>query len=173
MAQTGTERLYAAVQRALEAAVGPEAMLRRAYTNPSPPPPEDRDVVYYFLMPGRQAPQTEQGWGQGGRPEWFRFSEWLLQMVFYGPGAGDLAWRVHRRMMLDGRGNPRQLMRAGGLYPLPGSPGPALVWEEWQKQHRPRADLTLYLWAAQHPAEEAGAGSVRQPPEVNIHSGER
>ena len=163
------ETMYAAVLAALAAAVGPEALIRRAYTNPSPPPPEEQTVVYYHLLPDSgAAPLVEDSWAEGGKPDRFLFSGWQLQLVFYGPGAANLAWRVHHRIMLDGRGNPRQLLRAGGLYPLPRMPGPTLVWEEWQKQHRPRADLTIYLRAAWQPAEDASAGYVQYAPDVAI-----
>ena len=170
--------LHQAVFRALAAVPDPDAgtgtpplLIRQAYANPSPPPPEEgRNVLYYHLEPDAGAPVTEEFLSPDGNPVRFRFAPWILVLVFYGPRAERLAWRYFHLLFLDGAGKPRRILRAEGIYPLPRPSGPALVWEEWGKQHQPRADLVLPLRIAERetvrlPEPE----TVEVPPEVRVH----
>ena len=162
--------VFAALAAALELdPASPEAaaVLRRAFVHPAPPPPgEDADAVYYSLLPDPRTPVLTESEASGS----FRFAPYLLRLVFYGPRAEELAWRVYRRIFADGFGQPRRILRAGGVRPVPRPDGPELVWEEWEKRHRPRADLTVSLRvSAPEPAPEAPSVSV--PPETVVHPG--
>ena len=149
------EERYRAVHRALEAVpLTPDAgdpvekplRIRRAYADPVPPPPEpEGDVLYYHLEPGTGPGWTEESRREDGGPAFFRFAAWRLILVFYGPRAAELAERFAAMLFLDGRGRPRGILRAAGIYVLPGPRGPMLSWEEWQVRHRPRVDLELEL----------------------------
>ena len=169
--------LHAAVFAALNLALNADrpagekpVPIRRAFANPAPPPPPaDQDVLYFHLIPEGPLPPEETVSG----PEalsLFRFAGWRLLLTFYGPRAEELAWKVRSRFFLDGCGNPRPLLRRRGVYPVPHPPAPVLIWEEWEKQHRPRADLILDLRAAVHTELSPDtSGSVTAAPEIRLH----
>lgn len=162
--------LHAALRAALQpdpASGIPTPLIHQAYTNPSPPPPpETQDVLYYFLTPEPEAPWREETLGTDGHPQVFSFSSWRLVLVFYGPHAASLAWRAYHALALDGRGNPRQLLRSSGVYLLPRAAGPTLTWEQWETHHRPRADLSLPLRIARNESFPFDQGQVDQLPGI-------
>ena len=168
-----------AIFSALAAALGmdPEgaeasALIRRAYANPSPArpglsptrPTQDGAAVYWHLVPDSGLPPLREDLpGEG-----FRFVPCRLNITCYGAEAEALAWRVWQRLYEDGPGAPRRILREAGLYPVPRPPAPLPVWEEAGREHRPRADLTLRLWAAVSESRPA-AGTVETPPAVILH----
>jgi len=141
--------------------------IRQAFVNPSPPPPPpDQDVLYFHLTPEEQPPLTETS-TEDGEDRIFRYAPYLLQLVFYGPKAEALAWQVWHLLFLDGGCNPRRILRESGIFPVPRPQSPVLVWEEWQKQHRPRADLTIRLRVAFYgPLRKAE--TIKSPPEIRL-----
>ena len=146
------------------------ALIRRAYTNPAPPPPpESRNALYYHLQPEAGTPWMEEAMDSSGVLQLFRFSRWRLNLVFYGPDAEALASHVHHLIFLDGYGNPRAILRAAGIYPIPRSWGPSLVWEEREKQHRMRTDLSIPLSVAVNWSSAPDcSGKVSHPPEIRM-----
>ena len=167
--------IFGALAAALE--MDPEgteasALIRRAYANPSPArpglsptrPTQDGAAVYWHLVPDSGLPPLREDLpGEG-----FRFVPCRLNITCYGAEAEALAWRVWQRLYEDGPGAPRRILREAGLYPVPRPPAPLLVWEEAGREHRPRADLTLRLWAAVSESRPA-AGTVEAAPAVILH----
>ena len=147
--------------------------IRQAYVSPaSPPPPEDQDVLYFHVVPGNRPPLTESSVISDGRPSFFRYAPYVLNLVFYGPHAEETAWTVYHHLFLDGCENPRRILRLNDIYPVPNPPGPVQTWENWKERHRLRMDLVIPLRVARTrilPA--ASAGSVESPPEMNLHPG--
>ena len=169
-----------AVFQALAAALGlsPDSaeaarMIRRAYTNPAPPPPaEGEDAVYFDLRPEGRPPDWTETSTRDGRTRFFRLTPYRLQLVFYGPRAEALAWQVFHRLFEDGWQRPRRILRRAGIYPLPRPAGPVPVREELEKYHRPRMDLSLELRiAAEIALPDREAAAVAVPPEVLVHCG--
>ena len=160
-----------AIHDALAAALG-DVLLRQAYVNPSPlPPPEGEDAVYFHLVPEAEAPLTEESLSGAGLPVFRRFAPCRLNLVFYGPRAEALAWQAYHRLYLDGEGQPRRILRRQGIFPVPHPESPLLLWEDWGKAHRLRADLVIRLRIltreedSLHPMPLADT-----PPEVLIHT---
>ena len=173
------ESMNSAVYLALTAALNPDPespevsiLVRRAYVNPAPPPPPpEQDVVYYHLIPdGSAAPLSE--WRQsGGRLSFYRYAPYLLNLTFYGPAAEANARRVSHLMTADGFQLPRYYLRRAGIYPVPGISGPVVIWEELEKQHRLRADLSVPLRAAvNETVETPSVGPVDAPPEILLRT---
>lgn len=164
--------IFRALSRGLELAGAAEScLLRRAYRNPVPPPPQDRDVLYYHLAPEGNSEWTETSLSPSGGPCLFRFLPFRLELAFYGPRAETLAWGIARRMLQDGPDAPRRILRAARIFLLPGPPSPREVWEIWQEAHRLRMDLTLRLRIAAAEADESpSSGLVESAPEVRIHA---
>ena len=168
-----------AVFRALAAALGlsPDSaeaarMIRRAYTNPAPPPPaEGEDAVYFDLRPEGRAPDWTETGTRDGCNRFFRLTPYRLQLVFYGPRAEDLAWRGFHRLFEDGWQRPRRILRGAGIYPLPRPSGPVPVREELEKYHRPRMDLSLEMRVAAEITVPGREAAVAVPPEVLVHCG--
>ena len=157
-------------ERAESGAQALPLLIRRAYSDPAPPPETGRDVLYYDLTPDPRPPHREEAPPPEGGLEYFRAAPWRLSLVFYGEGALDLAWRFYHLLYLDGPGSPRQIMRRAGIYPVPGGPGPVLIREEWQKGRRTRADLTVPLMIAERMRLSAGAvPAIEEAPDVRIH----
>lgn len=172
--------LNRAVFSALAAALDPDGaspeaagIIRQAFVNPAPPPPgKDADAVYYSLQPDPSAPVLTESGSGAGASGFFRFAPYRLDLVFYGPRAEALAWKVYHRIFADGYGQPLRILRAAGVRPVPRPAAPELIREEWEKQHRLRADLTVHLRAAAfEPAAEAPSVSV--PPDTVVHLPER
>ena len=161
------------VFEALSAAFSPDIPLwiRQAWTNPSPPPPApDQDVLYYHLVPDPAAVIMERE-RTGSRSVFFRFAPYRLNLVFYGPNAESLSWNVYQLLFLDGWGFPLSILHRGGIYPVPGAPGPSLIREEWEKQHRLRADLTVPLRVAFHESLPAPAEPwIQSVPEIRLET---
>ena len=170
------ESLEQAVFRALSVSVASEAgmdeapvLIRRAFVNPSPPPPpENQDVLYYHLIPEAGSSLTEETILPDSRLSFFRFSPYRLNLVFYGPRAEALAWRVFHRLFRDGFGQPRRILREAGIYPIPDRSGPLSIWEEWEKHHRPRADLVFRLRIACNEISSPAA-VIDSPPDPLLH----
>lgn len=172
-----TERMLEAVFRALAAGMGlaPDSRqasrsLRRAYTDPAPPAagPEER-VLYFHMTPDAGAPVAGELSHEQGRRRFFRMESWKLLLTFYGPGAEEAAWRMRSRLFLDGAGQPRALLRAAGIFPVPGPAAPMLVWEETALRRRARADLVVDMRVRVN--DEAGdEPGVACLPEIRIHT---
>ena len=168
--QTADQTVYLALASALGLdSARPETSLRirRAYANPSPARPSpapNAAAVYWHLVPDSGLPPLREDLpGEG-----FRFVPCRLNITCYGAEAEALAWRVWQRLYEDGPGAPRRILREAGLYPVPRPTAPLLVWEEAGREHRPRADLTLRLWAAVNETRSS-AGAVETPPAVILH----
>jgi len=145
-------------------------LIRQAFVDPAaPPPPEAQDVLYFHLVPGNRIPQTEESFSPDGHPAYFRFSQGILNLVFYGPLAEENAWLIYHVLFLDGYRNPRGILRRNGIYPVPHPPGPVKTWEIWKEQHRLRMDLVIPLHIARNEIlSSASAGSVETPPDLRL-----
>ena len=121
-------------------------------------------------MPDVSALPLEESEISGGFPCFFRFAPYRLLLTFYGPSAETLAWQVYHRLYLDGYRSPRRVLREAGIYPVPDPPGPVFLWEEWEKEHRPRVDLTIPLRIAATESDSAHpADLVEVPPDIPLH----
>ena len=121
-------------------------------------------------MPDVSALPLEESEISGGFPCFFRFAPYRLLLTFYGPSAETLAWQVYHRLYLDGYRSPRRALREAGIYPVPDPPGPVFLWEEWEKEHRPRVDLTIPLRIAATESDSAHpADLVEVPPDILLH----
>lgn len=154
--------LREALFRALSACLGltrntaaASSLIRPAYTEPENPlrPPRDRNVIYMDLqqedvpaerclaiLPAADPDSTASRGVTLRTVQAFR-----LVLVCYGPDAEDHAHRIRTRLFLDGPGQPRAILRAAGIFPVPHPPQPVLLHEPENSLWRTRADCTVSL----------------------------
>ena len=151
------------------------ALIHPAYTEPenAPRPPRDRDVIYFDLQseddPGDR--NQVQLSSPSGETLTRRFSVRLayrLVVICYGPLAELNARKIRAFLYLDGRGNPLQILRSAGLYPIPHPPPPLIGHEQEGSLWRKRCDVTISLRAVDE-LEKPNIGSVRVAPVPVIH----
>ena len=142
-------RLHEALFKALRLALGipsaeAPARLLRAYA--SPPPPQgsrEENLCFWHLTPDLSAPLLRETQVKSGRSQHFRFLPYQLVLVFYGPEAETWALRARENLYIDGIANPLGILRHAGLYLIPPTQPPSILWEEFGSQYRKRADLIL------------------------------
>ncbi len=96
--------------------------------------------------------------------------KYQLIIVCYGPACEAYASRIRHMLFLDGRGFPRQILRAAGIYPIPDPPQPQLLHEEEGSLWRKRADLTIELRVREELQGQARS-SINTVPAVIIQKG--
>ena len=174
--------LHQAVFRALQAALclsdaQAARALIRAYV-PAPPqdPGPDENVCFYHLQPDAQSPQTHESAISQGVPEAFTFAPFSLFLTFYGPACVPWAHRAQSFLFLDGPEAPLSILRSAGLYLVPPSHPPVLLYEDLAKTHRPRADVTLQArlalntpYASAATEAPASVPTLNAPPAVSVH----
>ena len=154
------------------------ALIHPAYTEPenASRPPRDRDVIYFDLQteddPGdRNQVQVSSA---SGESLFRRFSVRLayrLVIICYGPLAETNGRKIRSFLYLDGKGNPLQILRAAGIYPVPNPPQPLIGHEQEGSLWRNRCDVTISLRAADE-LEKSNIGAVHAAPVPVIHSNE-
>ena len=129
------------------------ALIREAYAEPenAPRPPRDRNVIYWTLLQDPASDPvpcayTPEGAGTGRNTTVvYTTLKYQLMIVCCGPACEEYANRIRSVMYMDGPGFPRRILRAAGIFPVPGPPQPALLHEEEGSLWRKRADLVLSL----------------------------
>ena len=152
------------------------ALIHEAYAEPENVPrlPRNRNVVYWTVLqdPAMDAVSTEytaETDGKGGHiPVVSTTLKYQLVVVCYGPDCEAYASRIRSMLFLDGAGFPRHILRAAGIFPVPGPSQPSILYEEEGSLWRKRADLTVSLRVldTQRAAER---GSIRVPPAVILN----
>ena len=153
------------------------AAIREAYNEPenSPRSPLDRDVVYWRLMEDVSAqvppPTYMMNSGTSGGTQTPMIHTTLaasLLLIFYGPRSMENAGKVRLRLYLDGAGNPRSILRAAGIYPVPQPPLPLRLADQEGSLWRPRADLSIPLRIhITVPGPQRNAITI--PPAITLH----
>ena len=151
-------------------------LIREAYLEPenAPRPPRNRNVIYWTLLrdpasdPVSTATCTEAAGAGRNTPVVYTTLKYRLIIVCYGPASEAYAHRIRHMLYLDGRGFPRQILRAAGIFPIPDPPQPQLLHEEEGSLWRKRADLTIELRVRE---EQTGPtrSSINTAPAVIIH----
>ena len=166
--------LYPAVFQALRAALllSPEeasSHLFRAYANPPPVEPStSEDFCYYHLQTDPNSAVLQETSLDSDTPEVFSFSPCTLTLVCYGPDCEAWAHRLQSFLFLDGAGEPRQLLRSVGLFPIPYRRPPSILFEESGKTFRKRADLVIPLRLRSNESYKP-LPTIEVPPTVTLH----
>ena len=151
-------------------------LIHEAYAEPEnvPRPPRNRNVIYWTVLQDPASDPVSTEWnneaGAGGNhvPVVCTTLKYQLVIVCYGPACEEYASRIRHMLFLDGRGFPRQILRAAGIFPVPDPPQPQLLHEEEGSLWRKRADLTVSLRVRE---EQRGPvrGSITTAPAVVLH----
>ncbi len=149
-------------------------LIHEAYAEPenTPRPARNKNVIYWTVLQDPVADPVSTTWnaeGQAGTvllrstnvesgrtvpngplsgthiPVVTTTLKYQLIIVCYGPACEAYASRIRHMLFLDGRGFPRQILRATGIFPIPDPPQPQLLHEEEGSLWRKRADLTIEL----------------------------
>ena len=166
--------LYPAVFQALRAALllSPEeasAHLFRAYANPPPAEPSPSETFcYYHLQTDPNPAVLQETFLESDTPEVFSFIPCTLTLVCYGPDCEAWAHRLQSFLFLDGTGEPRQLLRSAGLFPIPSRRPPSILFEESGKTFRKRADLVIPLRLRSNESYKP-LPTIDVPPTVTLH----
>ena len=166
--------LYQAVFQALRAALmlSPEeasAHIFRAYSDLAPAEPSpSANVCYYHLRTDPNLPVLKEFSLDSGIPEVSSFIPVSLILVFYGPSCESWAHRAASFLFLDGAGEPRQILRSVGLFPVPSFHPPSVLFEESGKTFRKRADLVIPLRLLSNDSFTS-VPTVESPPSVSVH----
>ena len=152
------------------------ALIRRAYQEPepAPQPPRSQSVIYYDLQSDSdpvmsyQTPTNENPASSSAIPTVSSFLSYRLLVVCYGPRAEEYAHRIRSFLYLDGRGYPRRILRAAGIYPVPRPPQPVILHEEEGSLWRRRADLTISLRVKDTLQRTGRRFSISDPPAISI-----
>ena len=166
-------------------------LIHEAYAEPEnvPRPARTKNVIYWTALQDLTSDpvSTEQGDGSArsvsGRnyrtvpdvslsgthtPVIYTTLKYNLVIVCYGPACEEYASRIRSMLFLDGRGFPRQILRAAGIYPIPDPPQPSILYEEEGSLWRKRADLTVQLRVRDEQRSQARS-SIISPPAVVFH----
>ncbi len=151
-------------------------LIHEAYAEPenAPRPGRNRNVIYWTVLQDPAFDSVSTEWsketGNAGShvPVVYTTLKYQLVIVFYGPACEAYASRIRHMLFLDGRGFPRQILRAAGIFPVPDPPQPQMLHEEEGSLWRKRADLTVELRVRE---EQRGAArrSIQSPPAVVLH----
>ena len=166
--------LYPAVFQALRAALllSPEeasSHIFLAYANPplaEPSPSEN--FCYYHLQTDPNPAVLQETLLESNTPEVFSFIPCTLTLVCYGPDCEAWAHRLQSFLFLDGAGEPRQLLRSAGLFPIPSRRPPSVLFEESGKTFRKRADLVIPLRLRSNESYKP-LPTIDVPPTVTLH----
>ena len=174
--------LYLALQSALGLSdAEANACLFRGYSdNPPAEPAPSRNVCYYHLQSDSQASVLRETKIKNNIPQSFSFISCKILLVFYGPDCEAWAHRAVTFLFLDGAGKPRQILRNVGLYLVPVTDPPSVLYEEEGKTHRKRADLTVHARLVNNtdyapvlaPDEPIPVNTVSETPDVSVHVSE-
>ena len=166
-------------------------LIHEAYAEPEnvPRPARTKNVIYWTVLqdPSVDPVSTEQGDGSArsvsGRnyrtvpdvplsgthtPVIYTTLKYNLVIVCYGPACEEYACRIRSMLFLDGRGFPRQILRAAGIYPIPDPSQPSILYEEEGSLWRRRADLTIQLRVRDEQRAQARS-SITTAPAVVLH----
>ncbi len=169
-----------AVFRAIAVALGlspssavASTRILRAYASPPPPQAALRSNVCFFdLMPDRNAQMLTERSVILGVNAIYRFIPYTLTIVFYGSTAESDAIRVRDNLFVDGVAHPLSILRKAGIYPIPPTGAPAVVYEEEGSLFRKRADLVLSVRILDNSDnKESGnleADLINSPPNVDL-----
>ena len=166
--------LNQAIYNALRAALllSPEeasSHLFRAYSNPPPvEPTPSENVCYYYLRTDPNPAVLQETFLESDTPEVFSFIPCTLTLVCYGPDCEAWAHRLQSFLFLDGAGEPRQLLRSAGLFPIPSRRPPSILFEESGKTFRKRADLVIPLRLRSNESYKP-LPTIDVPPTVMLH----
>ena len=166
--------LNQAIYHALRAALllSPEeasAHLFRAYADPPPAEPStSATVCYYHLQTDPNPAVLQETSLESDTPEIFSFIPCTLTLVCYGPDCEAWAHRLQSFLFLDGAGEPRQLLRSAGLFPIPSRRPPSILFEESGKTFRKRADLVIPLRLRSNESYKP-LPTIEVPPTVTLH----
>ncbi len=150
-------------------------LIHEAYAEPenTPRPARNKNVIYWTVLHDPTADPVSTAWNAEGNngthiPVVTTTLKYQLIIVCYGPACEAYASRIRHMLYLDGRGFPRQILRAAGIYPIPDPPQPQLLHEEEGSLWRKRADLTIELRVRE---EQNGPtrSSINTVPAVIIH----
>ncbi len=151
-------------------------LIHEAYAEPEnvPRPGRNKNVIYWTVLQDPAFDPISTSWnaeaGNTGShvPVVYTTLKYQLVIVCYGPACEAYASRIRHMLFLDGRGFPRQILRAAGIFPVPDPPQPQLLHEEEGSLWRKRADLTVQLRVRE---EQQGAvrGSITIAPAVVLH----
>ena len=151
-------------------------LIHEAYAEPEnvPRPGRNKNVIYWTVLQDPAFDPISTSWnaeaGNTGShvPVVYTTLKYQLVVVCYGPACEEYASRIRHMLFLDGRGFPRQILRAAGIFPVPDPPQPQLLHEEEGSLWRKRADLTVQLRVRE---EQRGAvrGSIQSAPAVVLH----
>ena len=128
-------------------------LIHEAYAEPEnvPRPARTKNVIYWTVLQDLTSDPVSTVWnaetGTAGThlPTVCTTVKYNLVIVCYGPACEEYASRIRSMLFLDGRGFPRQILRAAGIYPIPDPPQPSILYEEEGSLWRKRADLTIQL----------------------------
>ena len=151
-------------------------LIHEAYAEPenAPRPARTKNVIYWTALqdPAADPVSTEWNAGVGSAgthlPIVCTTVKYNLVIVCYGPACEEYASRIRSMLFLDGRGFPRQILRATGIYPIPDPPQPSLLYEEEGSLWRKRTDLTVQLRVRDEQRSQARS-SIISPPAVVFH----
>ena len=166
--------LYPTVFQALRAALllSPEeasAHLFRAYADPPPAEPSpSENFCYYHFQTDPNSAVLQETLLDSDTPEVFSFIPCTLTLVCYGPDCEAWAHRLQSFLFLDGAGEPRQLLRSAGLFPIPSCRPPSVLFEESGKTFRKRADLVIPLRLRSNESYKP-LPTIDVPPTVTLH----
>ena len=149
------------------------ARILRAYA--SPPPPQagsETNLCFFDLNPDRNAQMLTERSVIHGINAIYRFIPYTLNIVFYGPSAETDAIRVRDNLFVDGAAHPLSILRKTGIYPIPPTEPPTVVYEEEGALFRKRADLVLAVRILDNSDDkESGnleADLITYPPNVDL-----
>ena len=170
--------VFSALRSALALTAGEaDACLIRAYADQPPPEPASSvNVCYYFLQTDSYVSILQERYVENAVPKVFSFIPCRLVLVFYGPACEAWALRCRSFLFQDGAGEPRQIFRDAGLFPVPVPTAPSVVFEETGTKYRKRADLVVDLRLVDDAAYVSVSGgepltveTVESVPSVEIH----
>ena len=154
------------------------ALIHPAYTEPenAPRPPRDRDVVYFDIQteedPGdRNQVQVSSASGQSLSRKFSVRLAYRLIVICYGPLAETNARKIRSFLYLDGKGNPLQILRSAGIYPVPNPPQPLIGHEQEGSLWRNRCDVTISLRVVDE-LVKTNIGAMHVAPETVTHRNE-
>ena len=150
-------------------------LIHEAYAEPenAPRPARNKNVIYWTILRDPASDPVSTEWNAAGStagshlPTVCTTAKYNLVIVCYGPACEAYASRIRHMLYLDGRGFPRQILRAAGIFPIPDPPQPSLLHEEEGSLWRRRADLTVSLRVRDEQTAQA-RNSVNSPPAVFI-----
>ena len=160
-----------AIFRAIAVSLGlspssPKASARilRSYALPPPPQsPKDANLCFFDLSPDPHATMLTEQTVNRGVHAIYRFIPYTLTLVFYGPSSETDALRVRDNFFVDGAAHPLSILRKAGIYPIPPTIPPSVVYEEEGSLFRKRADLVISIRLLDN-SDDIASGSLEADP---------